>query len=247
MKYHDRLVGFWGAPSSSKVLSAMKKYHATAIDLDVDIGNQAPDWLPRTTCSILTNIVANAMALKDRLCVVLGTVDEGKCSGAREIGHILAMEGVNVTAVPSESSHAGELHLCQGRMPLKQKILRIMDMIRGENGGSFPEACKPSFGFWGVPPNDIDILDLFPDTTHVYGWTRCVEAGRPADLELEMYVDPGIPTVFYCQAFCAKQAAGRYLAHKMGGLFIDCDAKANSSDRDKIEAFIMLHKTVGDT
>ena len=64
--------------------------------------------------------------------------------------------------------------------------------------------CEPKFAFWGVPPNDFSILDLFPNETHLLGWTRCVEAGVPADIELEMFVEPEVPTVFYAQAFCAK-------------------------------------------
>ena len=96
------------------------------------------------------------------------------------------------------------------------------------------------FGFWGVPPNDLDILKLFPDDTHVYGWIRCVEAGVPADLDLEMYVDEDVPTVFYAQAFCAKSQLAKYLADKYNGLYIDIDDYASNSIKAKVEAFLRL-------
>ena len=60
----------------------------------------------------------------------------------------------------------------------------------------------------------MEILKLFPNTTQVYGWIRCVEAGTPADLDLEMYVDENVPTVFYSQAFCSKSSLAKYLADK---------------------------------
>ena len=99
---------------------------------------------------------------------------------------------------------------------------------------------KPKFGFWGVPPNDLEVLKLFPDETHVYGWTRCVEAQVPADIELEMYVEPDVPTVFYAQAFCSKTQLAKYLANKYNGLYIDIDDYATNSVKAKIEAFLRL-------
>ena len=70
---------------------------------------------------------------------------------------------------------------------------------------------------------------FFPNTTQVYGWIRCVEAKTPADLELEMYVDENVPTVFYAQAFCAKSQLAKYLADKYNGLYIDIDDYASNS------------------
>ena len=102
------------------------------------------------------------------------------------------------------------------------------------------QQVKPEYGFWGVPPNDLDFLDIFPNNTHVYGWVRCVEAGRPADLELEMFVDESVPTVFFAQTFCAKMQLAKYLAKKHHGLYVDVDDTASNSVRAKIEAFIKL-------
>ena len=81
---------------------------------------------------------------------------------------------------------------------------------------------------------------MFPDDTHVYGWTRCVEAGCPANLELEMCVDAGVPTVFYAQSFCSKTQLAKYLADKYNGLYIDVDDYATKSTIAKIEAFLKL-------
>ena len=83
-------------------------------------------------------------------------------------------------------------------------------------------------------------MRLFPNETHVYGWTRCVEAGTPADIDFEMYVDEDVPTVFYAQAFCSKAQLAKYLADKYNGLYIDIDDYASNSIRAKIEAFLRL-------
>ncbi len=91
-----------------------------------------------------------------------------------------------------------------------------------------------------MPPNDLEILKLFPDETHIYGWLRCVEAGVPADIELEMQVDPDVPIVFYAQAFCAKCQLAKYLADKYNGLYVDIDDYASNSVKAKIEAFVRL-------
>ena len=74
-------------------------------------------------------------------------------------------------------------------------------------------SCTPTAGFWGVPPRDFSILTLFPDTTHIYGWTRCMENKTPANLDLESHFNPDIPTVFFAQSFCAKTALAHHLAN----------------------------------
>ena len=137
-------------------------------------------------------------------------------------------------------------------MPLYEKIQTITAGIADNRlfNQEFEHACIPEDnnssnqlftpGFWGVPPNDLSILKLFPDTTHVYGWTRCVEAGCPANLDLEMYVNPNVPTVFYAQAFCSKSQLAKYLADKYNGLYIDVDDLASKSVFAKVEAFLRL-------
>ena len=85
------------------------------------------------------------------------------------------------------------------------------------------EPCEPQAGFWGVPPHDFSILDLFPDRTHVFGWTRCMENGTPDDVPLELHVEGGLPTVFFAQAFCAKNSIARSLASQYNGLYVEVD------------------------
>ena len=138
-------------------------------------------------------------------------------------------------------------------MPLYEKVTSITDSIinpkileKSYTKAEIPKentSNSPLFtpGFWGVPPNDLEILKLFPNTTHVYGWVRCVEAGTPADLDLEMYVNPNVPTVFYAQAFCSKSQLAKYLADKYNGLYVDIDDYASSSIKAKIEAFLRLN------
>ena len=74
----------------------------------------------------------------------------------------------------------------------------------------------------------------------MYGWIRCCEAGVPADIEMEMFVDENVPTVFYSQAFCAKGQLAKYLADKYSGLYIDIDDYSTNSIKAKIEAFLRL-------
>ncbi len=67
-----------------------------------------------------------------------------------------------------------------------------------------------------------------------------MEAGCPADLELELEVDEGVPTVFFSQAFCAKQQLAKYLAERHGGLYIDADGEITSAIAARVEAFVKL-------
>ena len=133
-----------------------------------------------------------------------------------------------------------DIKICTSNFPLYDKVSRITANIINRESEKGLIQVKPLFGFWGVPPNDLDILKLFPDDTHVYGWIRCVEAGVPADLDLEMYVDEDVPTVFYAQAFCAKSQLAKYLADKYNGLYIDIDDYASNSIKAKVEAFLRL-------
>ena len=106
------------------------------------------------------------------------------------------------------------------------------------------QPCKPTAGFWGVPPRDFSILDLFPDTTHVYGWARCMENKSPDNMEIELQVDAEIPTVFFAQSFCQKSMLARYLAHKYNGMFVDVDAQLDDSVRAKVIAFLTLRGAI---
>lgn len=236
---------------------------AETIDLDTDAGAPDSGLLPSTTCRIIENIVNNAVHLRDRLETVVAAVGEGKCDRGRHAAHLLRAMGIEVveSRFGPEDFEKRPLVYSVARMPLREKIDAIMGTVvdpgpptadpplTGPPAGGArsavplagkPSACDPTHGFWGVPPNDFRILDLFPGTTHVYGWTRCVEAGRPSDLALEMFVDEGVPTVFFTQSFCAKQDLAHYLAERYKGIAIDCHREINDSILAKVEAFIRL-------
>ena len=144
------------------------------------------------------------------------------------------------TSIYEDLSPRKEIKVCTSNLPLIEKFDTIMNnVLEGVPDKEYVQV-KAEFGFWGVPPNDYEILKLFPNTTHIYGWTRCTEARVPADLDLEMFVDPDVPTVFYAQAFCAKTQLAKYLADKYNGLYIDVDDYINNSIKAKIEAFLRL-------
>ena len=213
--------------------------------VDLDLALEAPDagLLPATTCSIIQNIIDNAIRLKDELAVVVAAVGEDKCDRGRHAATILEKMGIEVieSRFPPEEFEDRPLVYSTGRLPLTEKIDLIMKSIVDPSPPDDPpERCEPTHGFWGVPPNDPRILELFPDTTHVYGWTRCVEAGRPGDIDLECRIDEGVPTVYVTQSFCAKQDLAHYLAERSRGLLVDCHREVNDSILAKIEAFIRL-------
>jgi hypothetical protein len=223
----------------------MEKYgpHLELVDLDVATGAPDSGFLPRATCRIIANIVDNAAVLKGRLATVVAAVGEDKCDRGRHAAWILRDMGIEVieSRFPEEEFEDRPLLWSRGRGPLAERVDRIMDTIVDPSPPQeIPVKCEPTHGFWGVPPNDFRLLELFPDTTHIYGWIRCVEAGRPADLELECEVDEGVHTVFFHQSFCAKQDLAHNLAEKYGGIAIDCHREINDSILAKVEAFIKL-------
>ncbi len=213
--------------------------------LDLDVFQGAPDsgLLPSTTCRIIGNIVDNAVHFRQKLVAVVAAVGEGKCDRGRNTAFLLADLGLDVieSRFPPEEFENRPLLYSKSGLPLDRKMDMIMETIIDPSPASeIPEPSRPTHGFWGVPPNDYRILEVFPSTTHLYGWVRCVEAGRPGNMELECHVDEGVPTVFFSQSFCAKQDLAHNLAEKHRGLAIDCHQEANDSILAKIEAFIRL-------
>ncbi|MDD3012517.1 MAG: hypothetical protein PHC34_02295 [Candidatus Gastranaerophilales bacterium] len=239
---NKRLIGIWGYPDPDVLKHTQSTYPAhEIIDLDINYNHCSSNVLPDAYCRIITNIIDNALYLKDHLDVIIASVGEEKCDNGRFAAKILSDMGFNIIQTKYCKYNDSELYtpISESNLPLKNKIIRIMDGIIKQTN-TIPEKCEPEFGFWGVPPNDLSILDLFPDKTHVFGWTRCVEAGRPADLDLEMLVNKSIPTVFFAQTFCAKMQLAKYLAKKYNGLYVDVDDIASNSVRAKIEAYIRL-------
>ncbi len=201
--------------------------------------------LPRVYCAILRTVILNAMHLElDRIYIDVGP---GKCDCALHVSTILRdMLAIPVIPTRNQDMNSIGFPLCRTRMPLMDKMLAITGGVRsitGKEQEKYPP-CRPTAGFWGVPPRDFNLLTLFPDTTHIYGWTRCMENKTPSDLVLESQINPEVPTVFFAQSFCAKTALARHLADRHPrGLYLDCDVTTGSSARAKIEAFFELSGT----
>ena len=242
------IIAFWGYPNKNLIKKTKEKYpSATWVDLDIDF--KAPDIkaVPDNYCVIIKNIFNNAYNLKDRIIKILAPIGKDKCDSAYFASEILKEEGFNVIQSVFEDVCNSPLEVLQNKtpisvsaLPLKEKIELITKNIVEEKDYSNLPKKEAQFGFWGVPPNDLGLLDLFPDGTEVFGWCRAVEAGYPGDFQIEHYVKKNLPTVFFTQAFCSKTQCARYLANKYEGLFIDVDVTPNASIRAKIEAFLKL-------
>lgn len=234
-------IGFWGYPPPELIEKYKKDYpNANWIDLDVDFGAEDKRILPDSYCKIVKNIINNAFLYKNDLITILAPIGKDKCDSGWFASEVLKDLGFPIIPTIFEDiSHKKELKISTSNLPLRRKFELITAQIVEEQPLSLNKV-PPKFGFWGVPPNDLSILELFPPETHVYGWTRCVEAGTPADINLEMYVDENVPTVFYSQSFCSKAQLAKYLADKYNGLYIDIDDVATNSTRAKIEAFLRL-------
>lgn len=234
-------IGFWGYPDPEVVSKVKNRYpNAKWVDLDIDFSYPRVNVLPESNCKIIRNIVDNAFYLKPDL--IVAPIGKDKCDSGWFVSKILEKEGFNVvTTIYEKLEPKREIKICTSDIPLYEKFQLITSgIINNEIYARTYNKVEAAAGFWGVPPNDLEILKLFPVSTYIYGWTRCVEAGTPADLDLEMYVDENVPTVFYAQAFCAKSQLAKYLADKYNGLYIDIDDYASNSIKAKIEAFLRL-------
>lgn len=241
------LLGFFGSPPRELLLSTAAQHGARLVDLDVDYGATPLNLLPKAYCHILRNCVDNAAALKDRLACVVAATGKEKCDGGRFAAWLIRERlGVNVLFTECDTMPAAlPPLLCEAKGPLKSRVIRIMRSIveplsEAECAAAAALRSAPTHGFWGTPPHPIAVLDLFPDTTHIFGWTRCVEQGRPSDLDLENTVPSGLPIVFFTQGFCQKAALAKHLAEKYGGIHVDVHDTLNAAVTAKIEAFIRL-------
>ncbi len=236
-------VGIVGVPPLD-VIRELCEADCRILDLDepqvhksIDLSSEL---LPRVYCAILRTVVLNAMFLDlDRVYIDVGP---GKCDCALHVASILEeMLTAPVIRTTNLDNQPFGTPICRTRMKLFDKFMAVTAGVRSVKPADNLEPCTPTAGFWGVPPRDFSILEAFPDTTHIYGWTRCMENKTPADLELETHVNPDIPMVFFSQSFCAKSALAHHLARlHPRALFLDCDVTAGNSARAKIEAFLEL-------
>ena len=239
-------IGFWGYPHPQTIKRIKQQYpDAQWFDLDFDFSDKVPDFniLPESYCKIIKQIINNSIYFRDDLIKIIAPIGKDKCDSGWFAAQLLKDMGFDVEETIFETfEYRKPLKISTSNMPLYDKITTITANIVKDTDiiDTKYTQCKAKFGFWGVPPNDLEVLKLFPDETHVYGWARCVEAGVPADIELEMYAEPEVPTVFYAQAFCSKTQLAKYLANKYNGLYIDIDDYATNSVKAKIEAFLRL-------
>jgi hypothetical protein len=244
----EPVLGFWGAPPRSELEAAAERFPGRSFfDLDVHRDAPATRTVPDAFCHIIRNCVDNALALGGLLDIVVAATGDEKCDSARFAARALAdlVECEVVVTSNEQLAPAAEPLLSVSRGPLKQRVVRMMEAIvepldETERAAARDSSCEPSCGFWGTPPHPIELLDLFPDTTHVFGWTRCVEQGRPADLELELTVPDDLPIVFFSQGFCNKGLLARRLAEQHRGLAVDVHDALGAATMAKIEAFIRL-------
>lgn len=238
-----RRIGIVGVPPLA-VIEAINHAGDVIVDLDEPQIRASIDLtasrIPRVYCAILRTVVLNCLHLElDQVYIDVGP---GKCDCALHVAEIVAdMLKVPVIRTRNQDARAFGHPLCVSQLPLMEKFRRITKGVQSAAPYLPLASCYPECGFWGVPPRDFSLLGLFPDTTHIFGWTRCMENKTPADLDLEHVFDPSVPTVFFSQSFCAKSALAKHLAAKHPrAIAVDCDVAAGSSTRAKIEAFLEL-------
>ncbi len=236
--------GIVGVPPRA-VIGALNAHEIEIYDLDeplirADLETATP-FLPTVYCAILRTAVVNALSCP--LDAIFIDVGPGKCDAARYTAQIL-MQQLTIPVCTTENTDRERLGnpISESGLPLLEKIQRITAGVRvARPPADAPPPVPATASFWGVPPRDFSILELFPATTHVHGWTRCMENKTPADHALELVINTAVPTVFFAQSFCAKTALARHLAkHHPHGLYLDVDAHTTSSAKAKIQAFLEL-------
>lgn len=237
-------VGIVGIPPV-ETIRELNARNITIHDLDAKLVPDSIDgvspYLPKVYCAILRTVVLNALHLE--LDAIYIDVGPGKCDAALHVATILE----DALAIPVIRTRNVDrvgfgTPICRSPMNLTKKFLQITEGVKSAHKPSTqPDRCSPKAGFWGVPPRDFSILAPFPEKTHVYGWTRCMENKTPADAELESHYNTDIPTVFFAQSFCAKSALAKFLADKHpNAIYLDVDFHTSSSARAKVQAFLEL-------
>ncbi len=238
------LAGIVGVPPLS-VMKKLAQEDCTIVDLDEPQGNidleSASPFLPRVYCGILRTVIANSLSTQPDIIYI--DTGPGKCDCAVHTATVLEdiLPQTEIIRTRNQDDTDFGIPLCRTKMDTMEKMSTITSGVQQITAPSGFDSCLPTAGFWGVPPRDFSLLRLFPDTTHIYGWTRCMENKTPDNLTMESHYNPDIPTVFFAQSFCAKTALARHLAGKHPhGLYLDCDVTAGNSAKAKIQAFLEL-------
>jgi len=243
------VTGIVGVPPL-EIMVKLASDKSRVVDLDepqgrIDLEAASP-FLPRVYCGILRTVIANSLAVRPDVIYI--DTGAGKCDCAVHTATVLEdiLPDCKIIRTKNQDSKDFGIPLCRARMNLIEKMSAITSGIQCVTSDQKIVSCEPTAGFWGVPPRDFSLLNLFPDTTHIYGWARCMENKTPDNIELEHHYNPEIPTVFFAQSFCAKTALARHLAGKHPhGLYLDCDVTAGSSAKAKIQAFLELSGVTG--
>ena len=237
-------IGIVGMPPRA-VIRALNQAGVIIHDLDARLVTASLDGvsplLPKVYCAILRTVVLNAINLK--LDAIVIDVGPGKCDSALHVSTILkTILTIPVIRTRNTDSEGVGTPICKARLGLTEKLLAITEGVKSATPPACPyKPCRPRAGFWGVPPRDFAILAPFPPTTHVYGWSRCLENKTPANEELEAFCNPAVPTVFFAQSFCAKTALAKFLADRHPlALYLDVDFHASGSAQAKVQAFLEL-------
>lgn len=236
--------GIVGVPPLS-VMELLAEPEFEIFDLDepqgkIDLETASP-FLPRVYCGILRTVVANSLAIQPDIIYI--DTGSGKCDCAVHTATVLEdiLPNTHIIRTRNHDSADFGIPLCKAEMNLLEKMSAITTSVQNPTPYQQIPPCKPTAGFWGVPPRDFSLLNLFPDSTHIYGWARCMENKTPDNPDLEIHYNPDIPTVFFAQSFCAKTALARHLASRHPhGLYLDCDVTAGNSAKAKIQAFLEL-------
>jgi hypothetical protein len=239
-----KTAGIVGIPPLA-IIRKIEAEYTTVFDLDEPIVQKdiecASPFLPRVYCAILRTVIVNSLTLAPE--VVYIDIGPGKCDCAMHTATILAdiLPASKIIRTKNQDTSDFGTPVCTTRMALLDKMRAITASVLSPRPHTELPPCIPTAGFWGVPPRDFSLLTFFPDTTHIYGWTRCMENKTPDNTSMEEYFNPDIPTVFFAQSFCAKTALARHLANRHPrGLYLDCDVTAGNSAKAKIQAFLEL-------
>ncbi len=243
----NKKIAFYGQPDQ-RTMDIFKNAGYSFLDLDIDFKHPKEKIVPEVYCHIIRDIINNAIYLRDEIEYVVCTTGQDKCDQGRNVRDLLSemdfkvIDGSNLNPTPLRKPI-----ISQSRGPLKHRVIRIMELIYNpltldEEQHYLENQCEPSFNFHGVPPQDIDLLSLFPEDTHIQGWTRLVEMGIPSRVDLEWKVTNDMPTIYFSQSFCNKQLMAEYLSNKNNGLYIDGHGAVTGSIRAKLEAFLRLRR-----
>ncbi|MCW5213500.1 hypothetical protein VU04_11390 [Desulfobulbus sp. TB] len=236
----EKIIGIVGVPPL-EIIRQINEEQGRIVDLDepqLALPINRETHLPQVYCAILRTVMLNAMNMSlDQIYIDVGP---GKCDCALHVATVLQhLLRIPVITTRNQDSQEFGYPICQSGLSLLEKFQEITQGVQVSQPSPEHPYVAPTIGFWGVPPRDFALLSLFPDSTHVYGWTRCMENKTPADLQLESYYNPAIPTVFFAQSFCAKTALAKHLAERHPkALYVDCDVNTSSSVQAKIEAFL---------